>query len=115
MNGNALSQTPTKVVADGNTLIYGFLQRSGLAAQQGTSAGQMIAGAFDRTGPPTAAASPLARHNHKDRTVAAADSGWSRAMISEFKELVVLPIAMILFLCAASTLPSLAWLTCSER
>jgi hypothetical protein len=35
--------------------------------------------------------------------------GWSRAMISEFKELVVLPIAMILFLCAASTLPSLTW------
>jgi hypothetical protein len=30
-------------------------------------------------------------------------------MISEFKELVVLPIAMILFLWAASTLPSLTW------
>jgi hypothetical protein len=30
-------------------------------------------------------------------------------MTSEFKELVVLPIAMILFLCAASTLPSLTW------
>lgn len=30
-------------------------------------------------------------------------------MISEFKELVVLPMAMILFLCAASTLPSLTW------
>jgi hypothetical protein len=30
-------------------------------------------------------------------------------MISEFKELVVLPIAMILFLWAASTLPSLNW------
>jgi hypothetical protein len=35
--------------------------------------------------------------------------GWSRAMISVFKELVVLPIAMILFLWAASTLPSLTW------
>jgi hypothetical protein len=30
-------------------------------------------------------------------------------MISEFKELVVLPIAMMLFLWAASTLPSLSW------
>lgn len=30
-------------------------------------------------------------------------------MISEFNELVVLPIATILFLCAASTLPSLTW------
>jgi len=35
--------------------------------------------------------------------------GRSRAMISEFKELVVLPIAVILFLCAASTSPSLTW------
>jgi hypothetical protein len=34
---------------------------------------------------------------------------WSCAMISGFKELVVLPIATILFLCAASTLPSLTW------
>jgi hypothetical protein len=31
------------------------------------------------------------------------------AMIKEFKELVVLAIAAILFLCAASTLPSLTW------
>lgn len=30
-------------------------------------------------------------------------------MISEFKELVVLPAAMILFLCAAATLPNLSW------
>jgi hypothetical protein len=30
-------------------------------------------------------------------------------MVSEFKELVVLPIAMILFLCAVSTLTSLTW------
>ena len=30
-------------------------------------------------------------------------------MISAFKELVVLPAAMILFLCAASTLPNLTW------
>jgi hypothetical protein len=35
--------------------------------------------------------------------------GRSRAMISEFKDLVVLPIAMVLFLWAASTLPSLTW------
>ena len=35
--------------------------------------------------------------------------GWSRAMISEFKELIVLPLATILFLCAVSTLPSLTW------
>jgi hypothetical protein len=35
--------------------------------------------------------------------------GRSRAMISEFKELVVLPAAMILFLWAASTSPSLTW------
>ena len=109
MNGNALSQTPTKVVADGNTLIYGFLQRSGLAAQQGTPAGQMIAGAFDRTGP-----RPRWLAVSKALTIRIAPwpqpiQGWSRAMISEFKELVVLPIAMILFLCAASTLPSLAW------
>jgi hypothetical protein len=30
-------------------------------------------------------------------------------MIKEFKEIVVLPIATILFLWAASTLPSLTW------
>jgi hypothetical protein len=30
-------------------------------------------------------------------------------MTSEFKELMVLPAAMILFLWAASTLPSLTW------
>jgi hypothetical protein len=35
--------------------------------------------------------------------------GRSRATISEFKELVVLPAAMILFLWAASTSPSLIW------
>lgn len=32
------------------------------------------------------------------------------AMIPEFKELIILPVAMILFLCAAaSTSPSLTW------
>jgi hypothetical protein len=30
-------------------------------------------------------------------------------MIPELKELVVLPVAMILFLCAVSTSPSLTW------
>ena len=30
-------------------------------------------------------------------------------MISELKELMVLPVAVILFLCAASTSPSLTW------
>ena len=30
-------------------------------------------------------------------------------MISEFEELVVLPVAVILFLCAASMSPSLTW------
>jgi hypothetical protein len=32
-----------------------------------------------------------------------------RAVTREFQELVVLPIATVLFLCAASTLPSLTW------
>jgi hypothetical protein len=30
-------------------------------------------------------------------------------MISDFQKLVVLPVAMILFLCAASTSPGLSW------
>jgi len=35
--------------------------------------------------------------------------GWSRAMIPEFKQLILLTVAMILFLCAASTSPSPTW------
>jgi hypothetical protein len=35
----------------------------------------------------------------------------SHAMISELRSLVALPIAMILFLCAASTSPGLTWRT----
>jgi hypothetical protein len=33
----------------------------------------------------------------------------SCAMVSELQKLVVLPLAMILFLCAASTSPGLSW------
>lgn len=32
-------------------------------------------------------------------------------MMSDLKKLVVLPVAMMLFLCAASTSPGLAWRT----
>jgi hypothetical protein len=35
----------------------------------------------------------------------------SHAMISELRRLIALPIAMILFLCAASTSPGLTWRT----
>lgn len=37
------------------------------------------------------------------------DSTGAAAMISDLQKLVVLPVAMILFLCAASTSPGLAW------
>jgi hypothetical protein len=41
--------------------------------------------------------------------VSVPDSTGAAAMISDLQKLVVLPVAMILFLCAASTSPGLTW------
>jgi hypothetical protein len=62
VNGNTLSQKPTKAVAVGNTLIYGSCSVQDWLRSKELQPPKMIARAFDRTGSPSEAALPLARH-----------------------------------------------------